>query len=101
MQPMQPTPDNDRPTTIEMCLLPQIPKDLTVEQATALRAEIWASEVLPDHAKARLSQQIDYRLDEAAGKVQQQPQSVVAGVLFCGASPDEVMRELKALAAQR
>ena len=101
MQPMQPTPDNDRPTTIEMCLLPQIPKDLTVDQATALLAEIWASDVLPDHAKARLSQQIDYRLEEAAGKVQPPTVKESAGVFFNGASPDEVMRQLKALAAQR
>ena len=96
---MQPIPDNDSPTTIGMCLLPQIPKDLTAEQAAALLAEIWASDVLPDHAKARLSQQIDYRLAEAAGKVQPQPQSGGASVFFNGASPDEVMRQLKALAA--
>ncbi len=97
MQPIR--GDDDSPTTIEGCRLPQIPKDLTVEQAAVLLAEIWASDVLPDHAKARLSQQIDYRLDEAAGKGQQQPRSVVAGVFFNGASPDEVMRQLKALAA--
>ncbi len=80
---------------------PTNPKDLTVEQATALLAEIWANDVLPDHAKGKLLQQINYRLDEAAGKGQQQPRSVGAGVFFNGASPDEVMRQLKALAAQR
>ena len=100
MQPMQPIPDNDSPTTIGMCLLPQIPKDLTAEQAAVLWAEISASDVLPDHAKGKLLQQINYRLEEAAGKGQP-PRSVVAGVFFNGASPDEVMRGLKALAAQR
>jgi len=95
--PRQRQPDHDHHRNVPR---PTNPKDLTVEQATALLAEIWASEVLPDHAKARLSQQIDYRLEEAAGKGQQ-PQSVVAGVFFNGASPDEVMTGLKALAAQR
>lgn len=95
------TPDDDnRPTNLEMCLLPRIPKDLTAEQADALRAEIWANDALPDHAKAKLAQHIDYRLAEAAGKGQR-PQTVSAGVSFNGASPDEVMRGLKALAAQR
>ena len=103
MQPTMIPDDDDSPTTttLEFCSVPRVPEHLTVEQATALRAEIWASDGLPDHAKARLSQQIDYRLEEAAGKVQQQPQSVSAGVLFCGAQPDEVMRQLKALADQR
>ncbi len=95
------TPDDDnRPTNIEMCLLPRIPKDITVDQATALLAEIWANDALPDHAKAKLAQQIDYRLEEAAGK-RQPPRSVSAGVFFTGADPDEVMRQLKALADQR
>ena len=49
MKPIM-TPDDDRPSTIEGCLVPQIPKDLTAEQAAALLAEIWASDVLPDHA---------------------------------------------------
>jgi len=100
MKPIM-TPDDDRPSTIEGCLVPQIPKDLTADQAAALLAEIWANEVLPDHAKAKLSQQIDYRLAEAAGKVQPPTVKESAGVFFNGASPDEVMRGLKALAAQR
>jgi len=99
MQLMTPD-DGDRPTNLEMCLLPQIPKDLTVEQADALRAEIWASDALPDHAKGKLAQQIDHRLEEAAGK-RQPPRAVSAGVFFSAASPDEVQRGLKALAAQR
>jgi len=96
--PRQRQPDHDHHRNVPR---PTNPKDLTVEQATALLAEIWASEVLPDHAKARLSQQIDYRLEEAAGKVQPPTVKQSAGVFFNGASPDEVMRQLKALAAQR
>ena len=100
MQPTMIPADDNRPTTIEGCRLPQIPKDLTVDQATALLAEIWANDALPDHAKAKLAQQIDYRLAEAAGKGQQ-PHSVVAGVFFNGASPDQVMAGLKKMADQR
>jgi len=88
--------DGDRPTTLEMCLIPRIPEGLSVEEAAELWRAIAASE-LPDHAKARLFEQIE----AAAGKRQPQPRSVVAGVLFCGAGPDEVMRQLKRLADQR
>lgn len=92
--------DDNRPTTIEGCGLPHIPRDITGEQAAALLAEVWANDALPDHAKAKPAQQIDHRLEEAAGKGPQ-PAAVVAGVFFNGASPDEVMRGLKALAAHR
>ena len=97
---MQPTPDDDRPTAIEICQLPRIPADLTVEQADALRAEIWASDSLPDSAKVKLAQQINYRLAEAAGKGQQ-PRAVSSGVFFNGAQPDEVQRQLRAMKAHR
>lgn len=93
-------PDDDRPTTIEGWSIPQIPKDLSREEADALWAEIAASDI-PDRAKGKLLQQINDRLEDAAGKGRQQPQSVSAGVIFCGASPDEVQHGLKALAARR
>lgn len=94
MQTM-PTDDDDRTATLEGTSIPQIPKHITADQADALWAEISASG-LPDSAKAKLLQRL-----EEAGKGQPQPQSVVAGVFFCGAQPDEVQRELRALAAHR
>jgi len=99
MQPPMIPADDNRPATLEMCLVPRIPKDLTVEQADALWAEISAHDGLPDHAKTKLLQQSNYRL-VAAGK-SQPPRSVVAGVFFNGADPDEVQRQLRAMAAQR
>ena len=91
--------DDNRPSTLEFCAIPTIPRTLDAEQATALLAEIWAG-ALPDAVKVKLAQQVDYRLAEAAG-IGLQPHSVSAGVSFNGASPDEVQRQLRALKAQR
>ncbi len=91
-------PDDD-PVALEFCSIPRVPEGLSAEEAASLWAAISASDI-PDHAKGKLRQQIDFRLAEAAGKIQPAP-ATSPGICFDGASPDEVMRGLKKLAEQR
>ena len=78
---------------------PRIARNLTVEQAAAIWAEVEANEACPDRIKDGIGGRLNQRLDEVAGR-SQPPQPVVAsiGVGFCGASADEVERALKELA---
>ncbi len=90
--------DGDRTVEFDGYSFPTIPPDLTAEQASAMWAEVEASEALPDHVKEALGQRLNQRLDEIAGRSQPpRPVEVIAGVFFIGATPEEVERERKSL----